>query len=165
MRKGRWTSPAHKRSWERLKQRREQAIANASGLRVLSAIADAVPVRLLKRDLFFVLERLIALMDENRIATLARQHGIRQKRDDGGLSKTLIAFTRRADEGTLSRMMVETTILLVSARQNGTTVLRDAATVYKVDTDAITQKVKQEFAAKVRAKNDPTPEVKAKKAA
>ena len=125
---------------EQEKQRREQAIANTAGLRVLAAVSAAVPVRLLKRDLFFVLERLIGLMDENRIETLARQHGIRQKRDDGGITKTMIAFAHRADEGTLSRMLVETTILLASERQNGTAVLRDAATVYKVDTDAITQK-------------------------
>ena len=29
------------------------------------------------------------------------ERGIRQKRDDGGVKKTLIAFVRRADEGTL----------------------------------------------------------------
>jgi hypothetical protein len=32
---------------------------------------------------------------------------IRQKRDDGGVKKTLTAFVRRADEGTLSRLLVE----------------------------------------------------------
>lgn len=40
---------------EKEKQSRAQAIANATGLRVLSAVCDAVPVRLMKRDLFFVL--------------------------------------------------------------------------------------------------------------
>ncbi|HEU4637164.1 MAG TPA: ParB/RepB/Spo0J family partition protein [Edaphobacter sp.] len=44
---------------EQEKQRREQAIANTTGLRVLSAIGAAVPVRLLKRDLLFILERLV----------------------------------------------------------------------------------------------------------
>jgi ParB family chromosome partitioning protein len=34
-------------------------------------------------------------------------------------------------------------------------VLRDAAATYKVDTDAITLKVKQEFAAKEKAKKAP----------
>lgn len=67
---------------EQEKQRRDQAIANTTGLRVLSAIAAAVPVRLLKRDLFFVLEKLLTVLDESRIETLARQHGIRQKRDE-----------------------------------------------------------------------------------
>jgi hypothetical protein len=38
------------------------------------------------------------------------------------------------------------------SRLLGTKMLRDAATVYKIDTDAITQKVKQEFAAKDKAK-------------
>jgi ParB family chromosome partitioning protein len=150
---------------EQEKQRRDQAIANATGLRVLSAIAGAVPVRLLKRDLCFLLERLVSVLDEARIETLARQHGIRQKRDEGGLTKTLLAFIRRTDEGTLSRLMVEATILLAASRHNGTNVLKDAATLYKVDTEAIGLKVKQEFAAKARAKKDGKPVEKGKKAA
>jgi ParB family chromosome partitioning protein len=150
---------------EQEKQRREQAIANATGMRVLAAVAAAVPVRLLKRDLFFVLERLISVLDENRIETLARQHGIRQKRDDGGVTKTLIAFARRADEGTLSRMMIEAIILLAVSRHNAVNVLRDAATVYKVDTEAIAVMVKQEFASKAKAKKESNPIPKAKKAA
>jgi hypothetical protein len=86
-----------------------------------------------------------------------------------GTFKTLLAFMRRADEGTLSRLMVEATILLAASRQNGTTVLKDAATLYKVNTEAIGQQVKQEFAAKAKAKKEPKPEAKsiskAKKAA
>ena len=101
------TSRDEKWKAEQEKQRREQAIANATGLRVLSAVGDAVPVRLMKRDLFFVLEKLTSLMDENRLAMLARQHGIRQKRDEGGIAKTFAALLRRADEGTLSRLLVE----------------------------------------------------------
>jgi ParB family transcriptional regulator, chromosome partitioning protein len=54
-------------------------------------------------------------------------------------------------------------------RQNTMQVLRDAATAYKVDADAIGLKVKQEFAAKERAKKTPKPALKpiakAKKAA
>src|SRR3984957_2407401 len=76
---------------EQEKQRREQAIANATGLRVLAAVSAAIPVRLLKRDLFFVLERLVGILDENRVETLARLHGIRQRRDEGGVIKTFIA--------------------------------------------------------------------------
>ncbi len=136
---------------EQEKQHKERAIANTTGLRVLAAIGSAVPVRLLKRDLLFVIERLLLVMDESRIEMLARQHGIRQKRDDGGIGKTLGAYLRRADEGTLSRMLVETAILLAASRANAATVLRDAASTYKVDTDAITLKVKQEFAAKEKA--------------
>jgi hypothetical protein len=40
-------------------------------------------------------------------------------------------------------------------------VLRDAATVYKVDLDAISLKVKHEFAAKEKAKLAPKPAAKA----
>lgn len=151
---------------EQEKQRKEQAIANATGLRVLTAIGSAVPVRLLKRDLFFVIEQLMVTMDESRIEMLARQHGIRQKRDDGGIKKTLTAFVRRADEGTLSRLLVEESILLAASRGNPTTVLKEAATAYKVDTEAIATKVKQEFAAKEKAKKASQPTTKvAKKAA
>jgi ParB family chromosome partitioning protein len=137
---------------EQEKQRKEQAIANATGLRVLAAIGGAVPVRLMKRDLLFILERLVAVMDEPRIETLVRQHGIRQKRDDGGLPKTFSAFLRRADEGTLSRLLVESSILLAATRGNPSAVLKDAAAAYKVDTNAIAAEVRQEFAAKAKAK-------------
>jgi ParB family chromosome partitioning protein len=44
-------------------------------------------------------------------------------------------------------------------------VLRDAATLYKVDTEAIASKVKQEFAAKARGRKEAKPVSKAKKAA
>lgn len=66
--------------------------------------------------------------------------------------KTLAAFLRRADEGTLSRLLVESSILLAVTRGNPATILKDAASAYKVDTDAIAAKVKQEFAAKEKAK-------------
>jgi len=137
---------------EQEKQRKEAALAKTTGIRVLAAIAAAVPVRLMKRDLLFILEKLVSVMDENRVEMLARQHGIRQKRDDGGISKTLVAFVRRTDEGTLSRLLVETAILLAASRMNAVTVLRDASSTYKVDTDAISLKVKQDFAAKEKAK-------------
>jgi ParB family chromosome partitioning protein len=150
---------------EQEKQRKEQAIANTTGIRVLTAIGSAVPVRLLKRDMLFILEKLVGVMDENRVEMLARQHGIRQKRDDGGLAKTLAAFLRRADEGTLSRLLVESSILLAVTRGNPAAVLKDAATAYKVDTDAITAKVKQEFAAKEKAKKAPQPVPKTNKKA
>jgi ParB family transcriptional regulator, chromosome partitioning protein len=116
---------------------RPQAIANATGVRVLAAVGAAVPVRMMKRDLLFVIEKLVSLMEEPRLEMLARQHGIRQKRDDGGIGKTLAAYIRRADEGTLSRLLVETSILLAVSRSNPATILRDAASMYKVDTDAL----------------------------
>ena len=129
-------------------------------------MSAGVPVRLLRRDLLFILEKVVSVMDENRLEMLARQHGIRQKRDDGGVGKTLIAFVRRADEGTLSRLLVEASILLASSRGSPTSILKEAATAYKVDTEAIALKVKQEFAAKEKAKKSAQPTAKtAKKAA
>lgn len=49
-------------------------------------------------------------------------------------------------------VLVELTILLTAARQQTAQALKDAAAVYKVDTDAIAAKVKQEFAARGKAK-------------
>jgi len=63
-------------------RRREEAIANATGLRVLSAISNAVPVWLIKRDLLFVAERMVNLREENRTAILARQHGIKKAKEN-----------------------------------------------------------------------------------
>lgn len=137
---------------EQEKQRIEQAIANATGLRVLAAIGEAVPVRLMKRDLLFLVEKLVGLLEENRVEVLARQHGIRQKRDEGGLRKTLSAFVRRAEEGTLSRMLVEAVILLAASRGNAGSVLKEAADAYKIDTEAVATRVKQEFASRQKAK-------------
>lgn len=128
------------------------AVANATGLRVLAAIGAAVPTRLTKRELLFTAERLANLLDENRVSILARQFGIKKAKDSDSHAKLFAAFLRRADEGALGRIMVEAVILLTASRGNAAQVLRDAATAYKVDTDAIAAKVKQEFAVKEKTK-------------
>jgi ParB family chromosome partitioning protein len=69
-------------------------------------------------------------------------------------------------------VLVEVAILIAASRHNSAQVLRDAATLYKVDVDAICQQVKQEFAAKEKtlaakktvAKTKPKPARKAKAA-
>lgn len=142
--------PAFKAEQE--KRRREEAIANATGLRVLAAIGDAVPVRLMKRDLLFIAERMVNLLDESRTAILAKQHGIKKAKESESIVKLFAAFLRRSDEGTLGRAVVEAVILLTASRGNTAHVLRDAATVYKVDTDTIAAKIKQELAVKDKAR-------------
>jgi ParB family chromosome partitioning protein len=137
---------------EQEKRRREEAIANATGLRVLAAIGAAVPVRLAKRDLLFVSERMVNLLDENRVAILAKQHGIKKAKENESIGKPFVAFLRRSEESTLGRTVVEAVILLTASRGNASQALRDAATAYKVDTEAIAAKVKQEFAEKDKAK-------------
>jgi hypothetical protein len=64
---------------------------------------------------------------------------------------------QKKDEGTLSRLQVEVSVILAAGRSNGRKALRETATAYKVDTDAIALKVKQEFAAKEKAKKEPKP--------
>jgi ParB family chromosome partitioning protein len=137
---------------EQEKRRREEAIANATGLRVLYAIGTAVPVRLMKRDLLFVAERMVNLLDENRAAILAKQHGIKKTKENESVGKLFLAFLRRAEESTLGRAVVEAAVLLTASRGNASHVLRDAAEFYKVDVAAITTTVKQEFASKEKAK-------------
>jgi ParB family chromosome partitioning protein len=137
---------------EQEKRRREEATANATGLRVLSAISNAVPVRLMKRDLLFVAERMVNLLDENRAAILARQHGIKKTKENESIAKLFTTFLRRADESTLGGAVVESVVLLTASRGNASHVLREAAGFYKVDVAAITTTIKQEFAAKEKAK-------------
>ena len=60
-------------------------------IRVLAAIGAAVPVRLMKRDLLFVVERLAAMLDENRLAIVAKQHGIKKAKDSDSIEKLFVA--------------------------------------------------------------------------
>jgi ParB family transcriptional regulator, chromosome partitioning protein len=138
---------------EEEKRRREEAQAQATGLRVLKAIGEAVPVRLMKRDLLFVVTRLTAMLDERRIAVLIRQHGMGKPKDGEAPAKLLAAFLPKAEESKLGRILVESAILLSMHNQADTAkALRDAAQAYKVDIDAISTTIKQEFAAKEKDK-------------
>jgi ParB family chromosome partitioning protein len=138
---------------EQEKRRREEAIAQTTGMRVLKAIGDAVPVRLMKRDLLFLAERLTPMLDERRLSVLIRQHGISKPKDEAAPAKLLGAFLPKAEESKLGRILVETAILLSMHNQtDAAKILRDAAHVYKVDVDAISATVKQEFAAKEKGK-------------
>ena len=135
---------------EQEKRRREEAIAQATGLRVLKATSDAVPVRLMKRDLLFVTERLAATLDERRLAIIFRLHGIGKANGAGDApAKLLASFLRKADESTIGRVLVAITVLQSAHSPNESAkALREAAEFYKVDVAAITAKVKGEFAAK-----------------
>ncbi|MDR3727560.1 MAG: ParB/RepB/Spo0J family partition protein [Terracidiphilus sp.] len=140
---------------EQEQRRREEAIAQTTGLRVLSGIVDAVPVRLMKRDLLFVVEHLAAMLDEHRLAIVLRQNGIGKATTTANDSpaKLLAAFIRKADESTLGHLLVEIVILhSTHSPTDSGKVLKEAADLYKVDVNAITAKVKQEFAAKDKAK-------------
>ncbi len=143
---------------EQEKRRREEALAQATGLRVLKAIGDAVPVRPMKRDLQFLAQRLTAMLDERKLAVLIRQHGIGKPKDGEAPTKLLAAFLPKAEESKLGRILIETAILLSMHNQtDAARILRDAAQVYKVDVDAISATIKQEFAAKEKAKTTKKP--------
>jgi ParB family chromosome partitioning protein len=152
---------------EQEKRRREEAIAQATGLRVLKATSDAVPVRLMKRDLLFIAEHLAAALDERRLAIIFRIHGIGKTSGAGDApAKLLASFLRKADESTLGRVLVAITVLQSAHSPNESAkALREAAEFYKVDVAAITTKVKQEFAAKEKAQTEkkaaPKPPTKA----
>jgi len=120
-----------------------------------SQYLDAVPVRLIKRDLLFIVGHLAAMLDERRLAIVLRQHGIGKVKAAAAdtPAKMLAAFIRKADESTLGHLLVEIVILhsTHSPAESGK-VLKEAADFYKVDVNAITAKVKLEFAAKDKAK-------------
>ena len=59
--------------------------------------------------------------------TLARQHALRKDREIDMHDKLFAAFLRRADEGTLSRLLVEVSVVLASGRSNRANALREAA--------------------------------------
>jgi ParB family chromosome partitioning protein len=119
----------------------------------------------MKRDQLSVAERMVNLLDENRAAILAKQHGIKKTKENESIGKLFTAFLRHADETTLERAVVEAAVLLTASRVNASHALRDAAEFYKVDVATITAQVKQEFAAKEKAKTTkktaPKPLVKA----
>ena len=123
----------------------------------------------MKRDLLFVAEQLLPLLDEKRLEMAVRNRGIKAKEGES-VAKLLTAFVRKADEGTMGKLIVETVILLTARTQaDGGKTLRAAAQVYGVDTDAVALKVKQEFAAKEKArkatKSNSKPAAKTKRAA
>ena len=90
------------------------------------------------------------------------QHSrIKKAKDSDSIGKPFTAYLRHAEEGALSGLLVEITILHAASKQNAAQVLRDATTAYKVDVDAISLKVKQEFAAKEKAKLAPKSAAKA----
>ena len=139
---------------EQEKSRREAALANATGIRVLQTIVAAVPVRLMKRDLLFIAEQMLPLLDDKRLEMVARSRDIKPKQGES-TPKLLTAFVRKADESALGKLIVETVILLSARTQSdGGKILRTAAQIYKVDTDVIALKVKQEFAAKEKARSE-----------
>lgn len=108
----------------------------------------------MKRDLLFIVEHLSAFLDERRLEIVVRQRGIKKTKDSESIAKLVRAFIRKADEGDLGRLLVEIVILQSARSQtDANAVLKDAAEHYKVDTDAIALKVKQEFAAKEKTRS------------
>ena len=80
--------------------------------------------------------------------------GVRRGPVPGHACSRLVGLRlRKSDESALGRLIVEVVILLSARSQpDAGKVLKNAAQVYKVDTDAIALKVKQEFTAKEKAK-------------
>jgi len=126
---------------EQDKNRRDEVLANATGIRVLQAIAAAVPARLMKHDLLFIAKQMLPLLDEKRVEMVARNRGIKPKECES-VVKLLTVFLRKAEEGLIGGLIVETVLLLSARTQNdGGKVLRATAQAYTVDTDAIALKV------------------------
>ena len=123
----------------------------------------------MKRDLLFVAEQLLHLVEGKGLEMIARNRSIKAKERES-VGELLTAFIRKADESTIGKVIVESVILLSARTQaDGGKKLRAAAQVYGIDTDAIALKVKQEFAAKDKARKatklEMKPAAKTKRAA
>ena len=123
----------------------------------------------MKRDLFFIVELLLPLLGEKRLEVVARKRCIKVK-DGESVGNLLTAFLRRADENTIRNLILEVVIMLSATTQaDGGKALRAAVDACEVDTDRVPLKVKQEFAAKEKARKAIKPEskpgAKAKRAA
>jgi len=120
----------------------------------------------MKRDLSFLAERMVNLLDENRAAIPAKQHGIKKARENGSTGKLFAAFFAAPTKAPWAAPWLKPAIVLLTAsRSNASHVLREAAEFYNVDAAAITTTVTQEFASKEKAKTakkaTPKPPVKA----
>jgi ParB family transcriptional regulator, chromosome partitioning protein len=77
------------------------------------------------------------LLDDKRLEIVARNRGLRAK-EGASAAKLLTAFLRKAEEGVIGKLIIEAVIQIsVRTQPDGGKVLRAAAQVYKVDTDAI----------------------------
>jgi ParB family chromosome partitioning protein len=138
---------------EQEKQRKQEAVSRATGLRTLEAIGNAVPVRLMRRELLFIGTAMVSKLDQPRLEIVAKLHHLGPSKDDEPLPKTVLGYLRRISEGTLGRLIVEMTILLrVSSGQDSNRVLAEAAKEYNVNVESIAATVKKEFAEREKAK-------------
>jgi ParB family chromosome partitioning protein len=136
---------------EQENQRKQEAIARATGLRVLQTIGDAVPVRLLKRELLFIALQMAAKLDLPRMEILAKLHQLMAQKGKEPLPKTVVAFIRRSGEGMLGRLLVEMAVLLrADSEQAASKVLAEAAKEYDISVDVISAAVSKEFAERER---------------
>jgi ParB family transcriptional regulator, chromosome partitioning protein len=69
------------------------------------------------------------------------------------LGEDTVAYLRRSPEGTLSRLIMEMSILLrMSSGQDSNRVLAEAAKEYSVNVETIASNIKKEFNAREKAK-------------
>ncbi len=122
----------------------KRAMAQTTGLRVLKAIGQAVPVRLMKRDMLFVVERLAAVLDE-RPARHWQANKHRRRPRPSCLRPFFASPTKAHSDACWLKWPFSKQRI---RRTTSGKALREAADYYKVDVAAITTKVKQEFAAK-----------------
>jgi ParB family chromosome partitioning protein len=107
----------------------------------------------MKRDLVFIAEQMLPLLDQKWLEMVARNRSIKAKEGEF-IAKLLTAFVRKSDEGTLGKLIIEAVILLSTRMQtdSGKT-LSTAAKVYGVDVDTVALNVKREFVAKEKDRN------------
>jgi ParB family chromosome partitioning protein len=109
----------------------------------------------MKRDLLFLAERIITMIDHSKQSILIRENGMGKPKQGESPTKLIAAFLPKAEENRLGRILVEAALLLtIRSPVDAERIFREAARVYRIDVDTIATKVKQEFAANQRVKTD-----------
>lgn len=138
---------------EQEKQHQQEAISRTTGLRTLEAIGNAVPVRLMKRELLFIATTIMSKLDQPRLEIVAKLHHLGPSKENDPLTKTVLGYLRGIPEGALGRLIIEMTILLrISSGQDSNRVLAEAAKEYNVNIETIAATVKKEFADREKSK-------------
>ena len=115
-----------------------------TGICVLQTIVAAVPVRLMKRDLLFIAEQLLPLLDEKRVEMVARNQGIRAKEGEsaaGAAHRVCPQGRRRRNRKADHRG--HHPAFAIRTLQMAASLFRAAAQVYGVNSDAIALKAEQ----------------------
>ena len=133
----------------------KEKIAITARHRILAAILERVSVPLKKADLLTIAQHVLASVPYNRLPLVAKRHKLEIEKSSASPIELLAKHVSRYDEGGLSRLLLEISLLESAYRNGGDAngdVLLTTAKRYRVDSEKLQKAVAQEYAAKQRKK-------------